>query len=369
MSIKLKKRPGRDDWYMLGTHLGVLVRESTKTADLDEAKIILAKKLKEIFDRHTLGPQATVTFGVAATGYLEAGKGGQDKRYIDKLLFDAARQPTEFSGMVLRDINQRTLDGLAKKLYPNVKASSLIRALYVPVSAVMHWGVKRGYCSAPVFDRPKVKGSRTDFIKPQDAEKLVAACPEHFRPLATFLIGTGCRLSEALYIDWSEVSLDGAYVIITGGADEDDDGYRTKTGAARTVPLSPRVLAALSTLRHREGAVFRQLNGEPYARDEALGRNGGGPRKTLARAARKAKLPYHVNPHMTRHTFATWHCMMGTHQFKLMLLGGWTTVAHCKRYSHMEGALSPADRPIIAEWLGGLDAHLVAAPRLRAVGE
>src|SRR5262245_26436656 len=117
MPLKLIKRPGRNDWYVFGTHLGQFFRRSTKTADRAEAEIILAKYQAENFNRRILGPQTVTTFLEAAISFLRAGKGGKNPRFLNRLLYKDAELTvlTELASMVLSDINQRTLDKLVEQ--------------------------------------------------------------------------------------------------------------------------------------------------------------------------------------------------------------------------------------------------------------
>src|SRR5262245_23201961 len=104
--LELQKRPGRDKYYIMGTEFGENVRESTGTADLAKAKVILAKKRAEIFKRHAYGAQATCKFIDAATSYLEAGKGGKNKRHLHNLLYKDkdATELTDFAQKPLSEI-------------------------------------------------------------------------------------------------------------------------------------------------------------------------------------------------------------------------------------------------------------------------
>lgn len=365
MSIELHRRRGGKIWQMEGTELGILVRRSTKTTDYEQAKIILQKTRAELFDNHTYGAQATTTFGVAATGYMKAGFGGRDKRFLDRLLFDDKRAPTAFSETKLREIKNKTLRDLAAQLMPGCEGSSIDRAIYTPVIAVMRWAAHDELCEAPMFTRPKTGKGRTDWLRPLEAERFLAACAPHHVPLMLLLIGTGCRISEGLFIDWHEIDLDGGYAEIIGTTDDDDTEYGTKTGERRTVSLSPRVVAALRALPHRDGAVFRRHDGEPYS----PGHSGNKTiNKTFKAVARRAGLG-RVNPHMTRHTFATWQCQMGTPLLRVMALGGWKSYDNVHRYSHMQDRISPADAAIIASWLVVDAPHRIepAAPMLRVV--
>ena len=130
------------------------------------------------------------------------------------------------------------------------------------------------------------------------------------------MLGTGARLSEALYLDWADLDLAKRRVLFTD----------TKNGEARGVPLNDRVLIGLSAFNRREGAAFLTPAGEPYER-----RIGGGGQLSTAwrgackragftepvKAKRKVKgkiktVTLHkptISPHTLRHTWAS--CSMG----------------------------------------------------------
>ena len=70
-----------------------------------------------------------------------------------------------------------------------------------------------------------------------------------------FCLCTGARLSEALELDWVDVHLtDGAAIF-----------RDTKNGTDRRAGLTPRALATLANMPHRDGHVFRRDDGQPYA--------------------------------------------------------------------------------------------------------
>jgi integrase len=355
MSLKLQIRSDRQNnyWQIVGSQFGKRVRRCTGTSDRAQAEIILAKLQGQAFEHHAFGPQATVTFIEAARSYLGAGKGGKNPRFLQRLLYkDKAKTIlTNLATTPLRDIDQRRLDDLRDELCePDAKNSTIVRNIYMPITAVMRHAAKRKLCAVPLFDVPKQPKGRTRWLKLEEAERLIAECSPHFAPYVIFLLGTGCRLSEALYINWSEIDLEGGHATIIGPTDDDDDEIRTKNGNARVIPLVRPVIAALRALPDREGPVFRRPDGKPYARLDEAGKGGRHVHTALAGAAERAGLK-HVHPHLMRHTFATWHVMMGTHQFELMRLGGWLSIEMVKRYSHVEGIkLSPAQRAALAQW-------------------
>jgi integrase len=92
-----------------------------------------------------------------------------------------------------------------------------------------------------------------------EAERLIPAAAPHLKPLLIFLLGTGARLSEAIYLSWDDrsVELTGRRVIFWAD--------RTKAKKRRVAEMPPRVVAALANLPHRDGPVFRHNGGQPYA--------------------------------------------------------------------------------------------------------
>ena len=180
------------------------------------------------------------------------------------------------------------------------------------------------------------------WITPAEAERLIDAAAPHLAPLVIFLLSTGARLSEALYLDWSAVDLERAHVMFLN---VEAGGRGTKNGESRGVPLHPRAVAALEGLPHRDGAVFRRslpfLNkagelsplGQPYQDRE--GRGGGQVKTAWSAMLRRAHIR-DFTPHDARHTWATWHYSANRDLAALMQLGGWKSVEMVMRYAHTD---------------------------------
>jgi integrase len=319
--LKLVKRPKSDNWIIRGTLRGCRVEESTGVADRKVAEEIFAKRSGEILTESVYGTSVTMTFAHAAASYLE---NGGNHRFMTPVL-------DHFGTTLLRNIDQNALDTAAKKLYPKAGPATRNRQFYTPASAVLHHGAKRGWCSQPVIERPKLPPGRVRWITPEEANRLIDACSPHLAPLVTMLLYTGARLSEALYLDWRNVDLDRAHVQFL--ADE------TKTEQSRGVPLAPRVVAALAALKHREGAVFRTRGtkrdpiGQPYARKRE-GQEGGGQIKTAWKGACRRAGIVDFTPHDCRHTWATWHYQAHRDLGALQALGGWASLEMVMRYAH-----------------------------------
>jgi integrase len=111
-------------------------------------------------------------------------------------------------------------------------------------------------------------------------------------------------MSEAIELEWRDVDLQAPRVIF----------WRTKSGARRDVALSPRTVAALASLPHREGRVFRWSTQRRGASGQSVQRvmdyadrgrqTGGQIRKAWAGAIRRGGLTPDLTPHDLRHTCA-----------------------------------------------------------------
>jgi integrase len=230
---------------------------------------------------------------------------------------------------LLADINQDTITKLRKGRFTGLKEATLLREGITPLTAVLTVAQRHHMLDrVPKFTRPKRVKGRTVYFMPDQAERMVAAAAPHLEPLLIFLLATGARLSEALYLDWRDVNLAGGQVIFQAD--------RTKSQKDRHVELVPRVVAALANLAHREGMVFRTDDGKPYAINKTKDdRHYGGQIKTAWKGARKrAGLGKEFTPHTCRHTWASWHYALNLDPFMLRDDGGWADVKEVQTYAH-----------------------------------
>jgi integrase len=319
MSLRLVRRPKTPYWIMRGTVRGIPVEESTGLTDKRQAEIVRAKRESEIIEQSIHGCRTTATFAEAVVSYLE---GGESRRFLDRVL-------EHFGTTPLARINQDAVDRGARMLYPHASGATRDRQFYTPVSAVMRHAAKRDWC-APLLDleRPDKPRGRVRALTIVEANRLIDACSDHLRPLVIFLLYTGARVGEALWLDWREVDLNRRHVVFVD----------TKNGDRRGVPMHRRVVAALANLPHRHDEVFRRPDGLPYApleEDDPGETSAGGRIKTAFRGAvRRAGLT-DFHPHDCRHTWATWHYAQHRDPNALMALGGWKTPAMVFRYAHV----------------------------------
>jgi integrase len=228
MPLKCVRRPKSPYWIIRGTIRGIRIEESTGVDNRRHAEEIRAKREAELIAQSVYGRRAVATFAEAALSYL---KQGGSRRFIEPII-------RHFGTTALAAIDQDALDRAAIKLYPYVAASTRNRQFYTPASAVLHHAAQRGWCQRPLIQRPEAGIDRIRWITIDEADKLIACSAPHLRPLVIFLLYTGARVGEALWLDWRDVDLDRAHATFP----------KTKNGEARGVPLHPRVTVALKRL-------------------------------------------------------------------------------------------------------------------------
>ncbi len=294
-------------WRVRGTELGHYLDRSTATCERRIAQKLLAQWRAEAQRRAVSGPAVAVeTFAGAAMSYMRADR---PARFLGPLI-------DHFTLTPLDQIDQAAIDAAAVALYPSASAATRNRQVYSPMSAVLKHAGRIG-----ALRRPKGWRStpRLHWLRQDDAFALLDAAravDEHFGALCTFLLYGGCRLSEALRLEWSDVDLAGARALLR----------ETKNGRPIAIHLPPVLLAELGNLPLRAGRVFRATkNGRLYARLAEAERNGG------------VTIPDGIAFHIFRHTHATWRRReTGADTTALVGTGLWRSREAAGVYEHLD---------------------------------
>jgi len=306
----------------------VRVQKRAKSNDLalarEEAAIIEADILRSDWHGER---RDTHTFDDAIVKYLEA------KPRSPGTAERIERLRKEIDGVTpLATIDQDLISRLRKERQERAAAggksfseSTLLREIITPLRAILRVAARRKMCDQPFFETPEIVEGRLVFFLPSQAERMILAIAPHLKPFLIFLFCTGARMSEALYLDWRDVDLVGGKVILWAN--------QTKARKRRNVFLPPRAVAALDALPHRDGAVFRRADGEPYADNDRL--FGGQIDGTWRRARARAGLDAELTPHSARHSWATWHYALYLDPKKLKEDGGWSSLDQVDRYAHL----------------------------------
>lgn len=312
MPLKLYRRPS-GHWHIRGTVQGVIYDQSARTRDRAEAEAIRANLEADAFKRAVYGAKAVATFAEAAIGYMKA---GGEVDHLPPLL-------ARLGETKLADITQATLDNIAASR-PDAKPATLVRQIYTPALAVLNHAAEQGLCTRPAIRKPRVRSGRTEYLTPQEAEAWLNVLPPHLSSLVTFYLGTGCRASEALSLEWPDVSPQNERAVF----------WRTKMDYPRGIDLPKRAAKALPP-RKPKGAVFLNSREEPWHGYDAINLM---LRRILEQQERKGVELRPVHCHLLRHTWATWAYTCTRDLTFVMQSGGWRSLAILGRYTHAASA-------------------------------
>lgn len=183
------------------------------------------------------------------------------------------------------------------------------------LKSIFSQAVKWEYIGSNPWDGVKqVKSTHKDFPKflsMDEVAKLLDAIPDgRLRALVAFYLYTGARRDEALNLAWEDIDLARGAVVFR----------KTKTGAARSVPLNHEIVSILKAL-DRAGQPF------PYKGDHVT--------HAVKRYMAAAGLDPALHLHSLRHTFASHHVMAGTDLSTVARLLGHTSTKTTEIYAHL----------------------------------
>jgi integrase len=295
--LRLRKYPKRSpNFIVTGTVAGIVVFESTGTAERGLAEQYRIKREREIYEEAALGKARPATFADAVTVYLNKGK---PKRFIKVLLDHFKEKP-------LSEIGQIEIDEAARVLKPTAKASTLNRQIYGPMVAILRSAARAKLPGAavPMIER---RAEVRPVVTPADDAHIAALWPhlkDGLAKLIWLMTATGLRTGEALRVKETDVR----------------DGYihvaRTKNGSPRMVPVP-------------DGWEY-PAGGWGYTTSQGVG-------GALRRAHEAAGLPYRRGHELGRHGFAARFLGTGKSIKALKEAGGWKKLSVVdERYGHLE---------------------------------
>ncbi len=356
-----------DMWWIAYSRHGREIRESTdirldpEKADRGEGKAwkLLDQRRGEIASGKFVGPkQEKVTFDALKALYEQ----DYDLRGLRRETADARVKHLEaFFGLDkalaitptrLRDYQQHRLDEKADGATVNRELAALHR--------MFELARKQGLLSAaavPVFPgRLKEKPPKQGFFEHDEYEEIRKHLPADYQDVLDFGYYTGWRRREVTELTWDEIDVPGGVVRL--------DPARTKSKAARLLPLSPPLLAVL---KRREKARLVERKGDVRIVDLVFHKNGvpvGDWRKTWNSACIKAGLYLTVGAgkrakkiptktfHDLRRTAARNYVRSGVPERVAMTLLGHKTRAVFDRYNIVSEADLKQAASLLAAYVG-----------------
>lgn len=219
------------------------------------------------------------------------------------------------------------------------------------------WAKSEGLLSANPWLKVKPRKGTKEIIKPfsqDEAAKIIAGFEKSYSawvPFTKFLFLSGCRMSEAIGLQWKHVNFERGEICICESLAQDKtgDGYErirksTKTGSVRFLKINSelaKVFEQVSPARkNSENLVF--LNSAGAAHIDA-----NNFRDRWKKVLAVANIPYR-RPHIIRHSFASHAIEQGCPLTGVAyLLGHSDTRMVAQTYGHL------INRPSLPQILGG----------------
>ncbi|HYM31822.1 MAG TPA: tyrosine-type recombinase/integrase [Candidatus Cybelea sp.] len=260
----------------------------------------------------------------AAVAYMEA---GGERRHIARLI-------RYFGDKALAEIDQAAIDEAAIKLFPRGAPDYRNRAVYTPISAILH---HRLGDKCPAIRRPKgSKGrQRTAFLWPDDAFKIIGEAEKidaEFGLYLRLLISTGIRKGEGLKLLRQDVQPEARMAWLWDSKNEDPRMLRLRQDLVG--PLEVHIAA---TDGHR---LFRFHDGGHFKHLLTRARMAASGLPCPVRRPVKWREPPHslrfASFHIFRHSWATWfRIYAGGDVEGLVATRNWRDPRSAARYAHV----------------------------------
>jgi integrase len=241
--------------------------------------------------------KATAKEDVTKLRWLDRYLGGKDLDQINRALIDRITDAKLAQGCSNATVN-RTLE--------------LVRAILR--RCVNEWEWLERAPSVRMLNEPK---RRIRFLTRDEAQRLLAALPEHLGDMAAFSLATGLRAANVTGLQWSQVDLVRRLAWIHPD--------QAKARKAIAVPLNAEAVTLIRKQLGRHQTHVFSFRGKPIQQLST---------KAWYAALERAGIA-DFRWHDLRHTWASWHVQGGTPLFALQELGGWESPEMVRRYAHL----------------------------------
>jgi integrase len=221
------------------------------------------------------------------------------------------------------------------------------------------WAKSEGLVSANPWLKVKPRKGSKEIIKPfsqDEATQIIARFEKSYpvwTPFAKFLFLSGCRMSEAIGLQWKHINFERGEICICESLAQckDGNGYErvrksTKTGSVRFLKINSELAKVLERVspasKNSEDLVFLNPAGTSHIDSNNF-------RDRWKKVLAAANIPYR-RPHVIRHSFASHAIEQGCPLTGVAyLLGHSDTRMVAQTYGHL------INRPSLPQILGGCD--------------
>jgi integrase len=302
-------------WIRFTTPTGKRIRRSTGTADKRQAQELEAKLKAAYWRTQRLKEKPRVRWDAAAARWL--------KEKSHKATIEGDRSHLRWlepylAGRYLDEITRDLIDQITDIRLQDGVANATVNRLLATLRGVLRkaereWGWLERAPAIRMMPQPRL---RIRSLTRKEADRLIAALPEHLEEMVRFSLATGLRKGNVTGLEWSQVDLKRRCAWIHPD--------QAKARRAIGVPLNSDAMLVLR----------RQLGKHPRYAFTYRGRRITQVNTKAWKAALKRAGIGDFRWHDLRHTWASWHAQAGTPQNVLQELGGWETGEMVRRYAH-----------------------------------
>jgi integrase len=171
-----------------------------------------------------------------------------------------------FGGKSIRDLTKGVIDDAFTALPKHLSTKTKYNIQGVVSKILKDAFDREDIAKVPKMTKIEVADPRTTYLEEEVQEQVLAEVYQPaMRVFFRFCMMHGCRPGEARALKWSDI--EGGYVTIAAGMDQNKYRPRTKEKEIRVLPIHPDCLAEMETLpRSLTGYIFT-LKGKPLRKE------------------------------------------------------------------------------------------------------
>ena len=247
--------------------------------------------------------------------------GKRAKEYITHLeRYHRLYWSKKLGAMDIREVNEPALMQFFLWLTEQGLGEKYIQNIMDALRQVISQAFRKARLQPPEFPDYKAKKSRKDIIwlTEEEQDRVIEALSVIHKPIAMFIAFMGCRLSEARFLQWSDVDLEKRTVFIK----------TLKKGPNRKLPLAESLVTILRSLpRSINHSFVFHVHGRPYAKTTLW--------KAMRKALDEAGFPNVTPNDFGRHSVASQLTVRGVNEKIIKEILGHADIRTTERYQHV----------------------------------
>lgn len=186
------------------------------------------------------------------------------------------------------------------------KAKDTLAIYHRQLRAAFNRAIKYGFIKENPFEKVEVAKAKGDESKEtkdlgyEEVQALLKVIDEsndpQFANYVRFLLYTGCRRNEVLYLCWDNIDFENWTLTV----------YSQKVKKRMTLPVNKALKRVIERMERKEGFVFQTDSTSHGAREKKQPWHQAYATHHFKKYIRKAGLPEHYSLHSLRHTYATY---------------------------------------------------------------